>query len=521
MFGFPLEYEIVSEGDIYYDPEVTDSIYTYQYAVVPEGVELPSNVPYEKIEDLHIDKSDPLLLAESFLLTGHGEEINEYVFHGGLSITTVSNYDDDVIAALVIPEIPDEPCPEGFKWKLIIHFDDIDPVTGRPRYEWVCVEIPPPPPSPLNACGCAIPNNPRYPAGCVRVDYDGDMRPVEIAFVRVKDSWFSADRTYTDANGCWEVNKEYGGRVWMTIKFKNENVKAKDVRYWLSLLAVKDYVGKFNAPPYNNILVEYDAHASDNTSRGRRYWAAAHSINTVNQYRNKAAAHGVPLPRSGLNWTNAPGDGGAAAPMLQGVYFSSWPSFFTAVLFPIIYSLSVPNLPDVVNQYSSGEFASIFTGTGFHELGHASHYSLVEESYWFGYRNHIINNGGYGTFGGFNGSCCPERVALGEAIGNYTGAKYGGTQAGGENFEWENDFIPRGLMWDIEDVASDNVVDPNGVSILDNISGFTPNMIFNGLTPNVFSVRNFRDRLRNLHLGDTPNNATDYDEFVDVYDVFN
>ena len=46
-------------------------------------------------------------------------------------------------------------------------------------------------------------------------------------------------------------------------------------------------------------------------------------------------------------------------------------------------------------------------------------------------------------------------------------------------------------------------------------------MIFNGLTPNVNDVRTYRDRLRTLHLGDTPNNAADFNNFVDLYDVFN
>jgi hypothetical protein len=84
-------------------------------------------------------------------------------------------------------------------------------------------------------------------------------------------------------------------------------------------------------------------------------------------------------------------------------------------------------------------------------------------------------------------------------------------------------FIPRGLMWDLRDNAVDFVVDPNNPSIWgwDNISGFTPNMIFNGLTPNVNNIRNFRDRLRTLHLGDTPNNAADFNNLVDIYDVFN
>lgn len=79
-------------------------------------------------------------------------------------------------------------------------------------------------------------------------------------------------------------------------------------------------------------------------------------------------------------------------------------------------------------------------------------------------------------------------------------------------------------MWDLgDDTPFDNVTDPNDVTItgLDNILGFTPEMMFNALTPNVESVRAFRDRLRVLHLGDTPNNAADYDDFVDIYDVFN
>ena len=34
-------------------------------------------------------------------------------------------------------------------------------------------------------------------------------------------------------------------------------------------------------------------------------------------------------------------------------------------------------------------------------------------------------------------------------------------------------------------------------------------------------IRSYRKRLRTLHRGDTPNNAIDYDDFLDIYDVFN
>ncbi len=152
------------------------------------------------------------------------------------------------------------------------------------------------------------------------------------------------------------------------------------------------------------------------------------------------------------------------------------------------------------------------------------------ESYWFGYRNHILNNFGYGSFGDFNFGSSPEKVALGEAVGNYVGAIYGNTSSGGENFEFsiEDKFIPRGLMWDlVDDTPWDIVTDPNSeVSFFDNISGFTPQMIFDGLNgvlpiQEVQSIREFRDNLRTLHLNNTSNSASDFDAFLDGNDVFN
>ena len=83
LFDFPLEYEVVTTAEYYIDPEVTDSIYTYQYASIPIGTGLPE-VPFEVIDELYLDRSDPLLVAEAFILTGNEDEITEYVFNGGL-----------------------------------------------------------------------------------------------------------------------------------------------------------------------------------------------------------------------------------------------------------------------------------------------------------------------------------------------------------------------------------------------------------------------------------------------------
>jgi len=101
---------------------------------------------------------------------------------------------------------------------------------------------------------------------------------------------------------------------------------------------------------------------------------------------------------------------------------------------------------------------------------------------------------------------------------------YGGTFSGGElsTFGISDRYIPVGLMNDLEDVGMDLVTDPNDpdLNVIDNVQGFTPEMIFNALdTPD--DIESYRDRLRLLHLNDTPTNVNDYNELFDVYDVFN
>jgi len=424
LFDFPIEYEVLSEGAIYVDSDVTDTLFYSLYGAIPLGINLPP-VSFVEIEELYLDSSDPFLMAQSYWLTNNRAQINRGIIKGGISVDTLTAIfddlggDDEILDFPNIPEIPTNPCPEGFDWALVV--DDQPGPNGEIVFFWECQVIVNPPDPELNACNCPIPLNEDIPAGCIRVDFDGEMVPVEIATVKLKGSWFRSELLFISEGGCWRSTDEYD-EVKMWVRFINNNVKSRDTRHFVGLKAVQDFVENFELPPYNNILVEYESAVADNTSQERRYWAASHTLNTINQYINQAGGDGIPSPRPDLIWLNRAGNGGAAAPMLQGNYFSSWPAFFAAFYFTTPFSLSVSNLPDIINQYSEGEGANVFTGVGFHELGHASHHSLVGESYWFGYRNHIINNFGYGSFGNFNGNCCAERVALGEAIGNFTGA---------------------------------------------------------------------------------------------------
>ncbi len=514
VLDYPMHYELIQQGDYYIDSEVTDSTLMYQYASIPVDMEMPQ-VPHQVLEELYLDESNPFIFIKTYLMTGHDDKLQKIV-KGGITQSTLASFTPDNPFLCDINNLPPPPnCGDCEAVLLILSLGN-----GQINCRWECDCSPPPPPR-LNGCGCPVPANIRIPAGCVRVDDDfgGDV-PVSIVKVAVWDYSFifkQSDVVWTDRAGCWEVDREYD-EMNVKVIFENFNLKVRDLSYWLSLRVLRDQTRSFSVP-LNNVLVVYDE------IDDRRQWAASHTHNTDLDYRDRATTDGIPQPRTRINYLHVSGGGGAAAPMLQGNPANSFLSLLLSFYFPaaVLNILSSGIQPDIANQYADGEDARNFNGITHHELGHASHYNIEGESYWFHYRNHIINNVGYGTFPGFTfvGSS-PGRVALGEAVGNFMGNRYGNTFAGGENLDFRNNFIPVGLMFDLGDGGSDEIVDPNNTVIrtFDNVEGFTPAMIFDALEGST-DIENYGENLRILHLASTPSTPINYNNLIEVYDVFN
>ncbi len=534
VLDFPFHREVLYKGDYYIDPAVEDSLLTYQYTTVEVNQEMP-DVPYELLEELYLDETNPFLFIQTFRMTGFNDHI-DFIVGDGIPEEVVNNYMPLGGPFCGFTNIPPPPnCGEPACSDCGSQCGDCD--TCQPRLqieeispdeyvcEWICVcaDVPPPP---ENACGCPIPFDRKRPAGCVQVENDAGFEdPVIMAKVIVWDwgfLWFRRDVVETDIRGCWEVGRQYD-ECTVRIVFENDNLKVRNPSFWIGLRIHRDRKLRFDAPPLNNIHRRFDGIFDEDQ------WASAHTLNTDFTYRQNSAIDGIPQPRQRLQyWLLSGSDNGpGSAAMLQGNPANSQLSILLSFYFPlaVLNILTSGIQPDITNIYDFLDSADEFNGITMHELGHASHHAIVGESYWFGYRNHIINNFGYGTFP-FNTGNNFGKVALGEAIGNFTGAIYGGTNAGGENSEWQNNFIPRGLMWDLMDTVDDRVTDPNDSSqtIMENIEGFSPFMIFDGLRDGnneAQSIREYRDILRTKHLGSTPNNALDYNNVVDVYDVVN
>ena len=176
MFDFPLEYNIIEVGEHYYDPSVSDSLFTYQYTTIPDGLPYPTNVPFENIDDLYLDDTDPMLLAISFHLTGNDSEIDSYI-NGEDGIDPINLNGPNPLPPII-------ECPVGMYPVLIV-----DNTYGTPHLMWVCrliVELdlgggsdgPP-----VNECDCTIPADKSKPAGCVQVEESATQAPEAVVSV--------------------------------------------------------------------------------------------------------------------------------------------------------------------------------------------------------------------------------------------------------------------------------------------------------------------------------------------------
>lgn len=58
LVDHPLDYRILQDGDYYHDPDLPEEDITWQYAVVPAGTALPSQVRHEVLDDCYIPEND-------------------------------------------------------------------------------------------------------------------------------------------------------------------------------------------------------------------------------------------------------------------------------------------------------------------------------------------------------------------------------------------------------------------------------------------------------------------------------
>ncbi len=231
-------------------------------------------------------------------------------------------------------------------------------------------------------------------------------------------------------------------------------------------------------------------------------------------------------------------NGPFAAPMLRYVY--NYPSGANALFyifnFTSFVGTTIPGvLPDMIIS-GSKQFpfeTHRLRQCVYHEYGHTLHYfkaNVMDNNHWKHNLNFSLGNGLFEFYGndinGVRGSYFALSEGWADFIGHtYNFRKYGNNAIAGEVNRWvtppvtvfgnyqflleevptfHNDFIPRGLFYDLTDGGTNE--------IFDLISGFTINQIYQQLTPLNYTIQDFRFSWENQH--PDANNADLFDEYL-------
>lgn len=276
IFDYPLHYEVIEEGHYY--EELAENEMPTLYTVIPVGQALP-NVDFEILDEYYFNDSNPLLIAESFSISGHEDLIEEYT---GIQLAhfQAGNFNTS------LPECGDE-C------ELVSFLDDSEHPAVLNFY-CDCPNDSRPPLVFFNECGCPRFYNKRKPAGCINVEDTEFSRPgdpttfLPVRRVKVvgRNFWNNIFTTYADDNGCWKVNEEFSGNIRVQIEFEHERAKFRGKRKGFTInpfvlfKTITDHFGSMSGPYYDDIEVNYHLW-SEEGEWPHMYWGAATTNNAL------------------------------------------------------------------------------------------------------------------------------------------------------------------------------------------------------------------------------------------------
>lgn len=490
LYDYPLDQRLISEGDYYVQPgKQLEDIPDY-YTVLAVDEPLPSGIKTSVLADMHIPDDSPAWEDAALRRTGNLEDINK---------------------------------------------DGSDPIPTQP----------PPTPSPRD---CA-----KHPNGIIMVQNEltgrNDYRAVTDAQVVVR-RLLKIEKLRTDANGTFACEKYFHNRYTIVVKFKNTLARVSRTRPWAfheQFFPIKVNFGKWSDLECRHMFAI--KHPDVAGMIATSHWCAAITFNGVQEHRQMCESEGIGTPPKGLHITLARkrGAGHGNTYMLNQMIGSSQVTQATEIFLPSLMMAYDPmaatrklvlmkafkaRSPDI--RYGYGEDASFLTTDRYdelvyHELSHAGQYSKMNNMWWVRLGLAEAENPG----DGFYGSCCTKyapRIAMAEGwayfMGHYlsdkkwklesTGFPEQGSFKLNKDMEYFNDtlglsshiyfleayepgrdvdpdrWIPKGLFYDLMDDEAE-ITPKSGIK--DEVSGYTPAMIYHAMYPDQGGITDLKTRL--------------------------
>ena len=530
---YPMDYELIQDGDFYQDPSLSTEEFPWLYTVVPVGYSFPQGIHYQVLEQLYLPTNNEILedLAESILAGAHYISVREDNFDVSRMVT-IERADVEVQSFNYIVS-------EGNCW-------EPSDLYGT-RIRW--------PDCGLGGGGNGGSTTPVSPPGifveeqtlCLPLSSKTlPLRQVNIVAKR----WFKFWKGYTDDNGKFIVTKNFKNNVKIIAKTRNGNArisKVRGVRLWNMLLPNRVRMGVINGQDIPQFRYVFNKPTDGSASnRNLANWACATTHNSIIEFKEYSSEFGLPQPPGNLkvivtNWGFMRGAG--SAPMWNKrvidlndplkklfITFLAQQHYITAGVAAFFSTLK--SQMDLIIGYASSDYtcrlrSSELRNLVFHELGHAQHFSEVGHVFWNQYADEITRNLISSGFSDPYGSGDDPIIGVSEMWGSFVENWYGERhyKNGGssvffvekngkdyyatipfaiglnpnfnalelfnptdvrDSYRW----IPSGLPYDLWDNRND---DTNPV--IDLVSGFSIQQIFRALQSDVRSVPTFRQKL--------------------------
>jgi hypothetical protein len=353
LFDYPLDQDVLTEGDYYPQPGIGPEEMPWFYTVIPNlNYTYPSGIRYEILQSLYI--SDNIELE------------NE-----ALRITNNAIPRDCGSQISALARIP--------------------PVDDRP----VNAEFPDPPPP-------VVPNNPgpatKSPAGFIRV-WDKQLQTGHgVPGVKViARRWFKIARAETNNDGYFWCNRTFGNKVNILVKMKGANMEIRHIRsarFWQMWFPVKMSIGKYSGT-LNNINYFFIDDDSE-TSNRHMLWYAGTVMRSFTDYNTQAAAIGIGQAPANMRimlttWgqghstpMNKKRNNASQAPREWIEYFLAHPTLaVNAQMSNYLYNAKLLPEIDMSLSYGKSGMSSSDAREGiYHELTHAAHFNQVGQKWW-------------------------------------------------------------------------------------------------------------------------------------------
>jgi hypothetical protein len=508
LYDYPLDREVIEEGDYYLQPGLTINEYPWLYTVVEIGYTPPSGIQYEVLSELYVPDQDIVLEGQALFITGN--PVNENC-SGGESLLPEPCED---------PNDPSYPCEPG------------------------------------GGGGGGTSVDPKMPTGQISVFDTNENMPVPLRRVRVvARRWFKKELMYTDDNGNFASTKKFRNKVNIFVKFKNNTLfisRLLATPATRTRFVMKRGIGTYSGN-LNNIIYVFNQ-GSTTTQRTYRHWWAAQMMNAYQEFNEMAATEGITqitsLPYSDklrvvlTRWGFLAGVG--ATPMnshrtFSGLNFDDYLKYYfvdpltseraiiynsllNGVLFRAIdmgLGYSTPTL------WSSNRVKDIM----YHEMGHASHFNRAGEGFWSDVvvaEVWTLNANGYNSpaspYGLGQDGIISDVISLAESWAEHVAQIFSNIQYGVLNNAFKNkqgntysrdfpvnglgahlnsieDFdpinrpndpfrwIPEGIYYDMFDTRNENI------PVFDAVSNYTNQQFTNSLDSDIRSMQQFRVRL--------------------------